>query len=75
MSALDRVSDVFVCIWDGTCCRFVLVVQGILIEFLEGQGHFASVVGVSSAEGGSFSKHDPSEHVAQVWTHMNGVGR
>ncbi|CAM9524981.1 unnamed protein product [Pylaiella littoralis] len=39
--------------------------QGILIEILEGQGHFASVVGVSSAEGSSLSKHDPSEHVAQ----------
>ncbi|CAM9571759.1 unnamed protein product, partial [Hapterophycus canaliculatus] len=39
--------------------------QGILIEILEGQGHFASVVGVSSAEGEDMSQHDPSEHVAQ----------
>lgn len=42
--------------------------QGILIEILEGQGHFASVVGVSSGEGGDLSEHDPSEHVAQVYT-------
>ncbi|CAB1116224.1 unnamed protein product [Ectocarpus sp. CCAP 1310/34] len=39
--------------------------QGILIEILEGQGHFRSVVGVSSGEGGDLSEHDPSEHVAQ----------
>lgn len=34
--------------------------QGILIEFLEGRGHFASVVGISSADG-----RDPADHVAQ----------
>eukprot|EP00903_Cladosiphon_okamuranus_P008499 g8165.t2 len=43
--------------------------QGILIEILEGQGHLASVVGVSSGEGGNLNfsdhEHDPSEHVAQ----------
>lgn len=42
-------------------CR---ISQGILIEFLEGRGHFASVVGISSADG-----RDPADHVAQV-THL-----
>lgn len=39
--------------------------QGILIEYLEGRGHFNGVDGVSSAEGHS-SGDGASEHVAQV---------
>lgn len=39
--------------------------QGILIELLERQGHFASVEGVNGAEGHDPSGHDATEHVAQ----------
>lgn len=40
--------------------------QGILIELLERQGHFAGVEGVNGAEGRDPSGHDSTEHVAQV---------
>ena len=39
--------------------------QGILIELLERQGHFASVEGVNVG-GGDPPGHDATEHVAQV---------